>query len=1092
MAKETTRPLKVFLCHASGDKPQVRALYKRLVAEGVDAWLDQEKLLPGQDWRVEIPRAVRVADVVVVCLSNKSITKEGYIQKEIKFALDVADEKPEGAIFIIPARLEDCPVPDKLSRWHWVDLFEENGYAKLLRSLKKDADSVGAIIGLAPMEESDEERDRKIEQLYTEGLAAYYTEDWDRACQRFQLILRERPNHRNALEKLEEAELQRDLSKLYLQATQASQAGNWQVAIQTLDELLKKKPDYRDSAQLLRSVRQQKQLNDLYTEAKKLHAAEKWQAVLKVFQQIAALEPAYPDPKGLLPSAQKEAAELKRLADLNELYSQGIHKMDAGEWYEARSLLEQVHKAQTGFLDTERLLRKVENEILKIEEGRKREAQVQVLYEQARKLSRAGQWGKALTQIEEILKLDKHFADSDGIAEKAKAELEREEQKAQQRMEVAALYAESVSLLEAKKYQEALEKWNEVQAVDPKYKDTARVTVIARRKLDELSRPEATGQSWSKMMTDWLKLEANISADREMLIEKLLLVSFVAAVIIHELWARAQGWFHVWEWESVNIHVLRFVVSALEGGPYGAVVAFALSRTIYNWQLKHSLTVIVGWALVFGVFWLSGGFFDVNSITALSFSGLATAVAIKWAKPATSLLSIIIILVGWAMAWWVGQTLGGHLSSIYVVDYYTVGNALSILLGLLFTFGIQIEESWEVLKTAFFGALGFAVGNYVSNQAVFALLPSETVIANLVVHFVWGFIGGAILESPSRDTRRILLSAGLCGAGLLSGNFVYSVGVPYELPLGGIGLGLGLGMLLRRASAIGVLVVLGAGVDAFTSIDPYWQILVRGGLIGLVIGYGYGYMRKAKPLENKLRLVITKPIWIGIVGFIAIAAVFLFIMLSEQYREREIAWSNAMTCQSVASGIEIRPSIESPWLRNETTVDGKLTTAQEWSDAVCLNLSLIEKHIGPAAIASRWWIKNDAVWLYLLARVPVTELEGHGAYIDYFWGQYVPPWEHSDFGTVGRDNQTFDGYGYDDMNWKEDVLAAPPGQNNVQGKASQDTSYYWFEFRKTLNSGEAYDWAWGPGDIVEADLLIGIYDQTTFFERYIQLHLGSP
>src|SRR5512141_2031996 len=110
MADETKKPLKVFLCHASGDKPVVRELYKRLIAEGEDAWLDQEKLLPGQDWRLEIPRDVRDADVVVICLSNKSITKEGYVQREIKSALDIAEEKPEGAIFLIPARLEDCIV----------------------------------------------------------------------------------------------------------------------------------------------------------------------------------------------------------------------------------------------------------------------------------------------------------------------------------------------------------------------------------------------------------------------------------------------------------------------------------------------------------------------------------------------------------------------------------------------------------------------------------------------------------------------------------------------------------------------------------------------------------------------------------------------------------------------------------------------------------------------------------------------------------------------------------------------------------------------------------------------------------------------
>lgn len=60
------RPLKVFLCHAHTDRVAVRALYVRLKKDGVDAWLDKEKLLPGADWELEIRKAVREADVVVV------------------------------------------------------------------------------------------------------------------------------------------------------------------------------------------------------------------------------------------------------------------------------------------------------------------------------------------------------------------------------------------------------------------------------------------------------------------------------------------------------------------------------------------------------------------------------------------------------------------------------------------------------------------------------------------------------------------------------------------------------------------------------------------------------------------------------------------------------------------------------------------------------------------------------------------------------------------------------------------------------------------------------------------------------------------
>ncbi|OGC81535.1 MAG: hypothetical protein A2V81_03885 [Candidatus Abawacabacteria bacterium RBG_16_42_10] len=56
---ETKRPLKVFLCHAHSDAATVRDLYLRLIRGGVDAWLDKEKLIPGQDWEMEIRKAVR-------------------------------------------------------------------------------------------------------------------------------------------------------------------------------------------------------------------------------------------------------------------------------------------------------------------------------------------------------------------------------------------------------------------------------------------------------------------------------------------------------------------------------------------------------------------------------------------------------------------------------------------------------------------------------------------------------------------------------------------------------------------------------------------------------------------------------------------------------------------------------------------------------------------------------------------------------------------------------------------------------------------------------------------------------------------------
>ena len=154
-------PLRVFLCHSSQDKPAVRELYHRLRDEGLEPWLDEENLLPGQNWQEEIPKAVQSSDAVIVFLSNNSVSKAGYVQKEIKYALDIADEQPEGAIFIIPLRLEKCEVPNRLRHLHYVDWFDEAGYKRLKRALQKR---------IKELQESDKTLNRSSEPAYSPSI----------------------------------------------------------------------------------------------------------------------------------------------------------------------------------------------------------------------------------------------------------------------------------------------------------------------------------------------------------------------------------------------------------------------------------------------------------------------------------------------------------------------------------------------------------------------------------------------------------------------------------------------------------------------------------------------------------------------------------------------------------------------------------------------------------------------------------------------------------------------------------------------------------------------------------------------------------
>ena len=127
--------MQVFLCHSSTDKPVVTEIYHWLRVQGFWPWLDVESLVPGQDWAYEIHRAIYESGVVVVLLSQESVTRTGFVQREIRVALDAALERPEDQVFVIPARLEPCAVPLRLRHLHTVDLFVQGGYDRLLNGL---------------------------------------------------------------------------------------------------------------------------------------------------------------------------------------------------------------------------------------------------------------------------------------------------------------------------------------------------------------------------------------------------------------------------------------------------------------------------------------------------------------------------------------------------------------------------------------------------------------------------------------------------------------------------------------------------------------------------------------------------------------------------------------------------------------------------------------------------------------------------------------------------------------------------------------------------------------------------------------------
>jgi hypothetical protein len=136
MPMKLSKQIQIFLLHARQDEKPVRRLYRRLLREGADVWLDQEKLLPGQDWAFEIRKAIHRSDVALVCLSKQFNQHGGFRHEELRLALEKAASLSDGTIFLIPVRLEPCELPETLCRWQCLDLFKADGYKRLIHVLR--------------------------------------------------------------------------------------------------------------------------------------------------------------------------------------------------------------------------------------------------------------------------------------------------------------------------------------------------------------------------------------------------------------------------------------------------------------------------------------------------------------------------------------------------------------------------------------------------------------------------------------------------------------------------------------------------------------------------------------------------------------------------------------------------------------------------------------------------------------------------------------------------------------------------------------------------------------------------------------------
>ncbi len=110
--------IRVFICHASEDKPNARAIATHLRELGTEVWFDEWEIRVGDSIVQKIAGALGVATHLVILLSQYSVSKP-WVLKEFSSAL--MRQLRDNSVTVLPIRLDESAVPPLLADIRYAD-----------------------------------------------------------------------------------------------------------------------------------------------------------------------------------------------------------------------------------------------------------------------------------------------------------------------------------------------------------------------------------------------------------------------------------------------------------------------------------------------------------------------------------------------------------------------------------------------------------------------------------------------------------------------------------------------------------------------------------------------------------------------------------------------------------------------------------------------------------------------------------------------------------------------------------------------------------------------------------------------------------
>jgi hypothetical protein len=530
MTTEAQEPLRIFCSYSHNDEKHLNDLrewLRGLERQGLIEWWHDREITPGWEWEEAIDKSLGAADIILFLVTSDFMASDYVYEKEIGRALDRHDRDEVRAIPIIvrPAlwkrtpfgRLQALPKDAKpITTWPnqdeaWLDVAE--GIQRAVEKLWVERQQRAAA----------KERYRKAVE---EAWANNYLSDADTRQLDFlvsslglrgdtvaeieRLVMGD--TKQAILERQElaakEQEREERLKSLYDQAHELYQKQEWQAVVDVFAQIHREDPTYPDDDGLLTSAHEALQIAKKRAEA--------------LSQYRKGVESAWADEK-------LDGGEVETLRDLAANLQLGsnqtgqIEREVIGDTKEAiledqkRTARERYHKAvkeawadnHLSDADVERLgalaselnlstgtAADIERDIMdttkeatleyqeqvsreKERQDRERQDRLDELHDRARRSRQKEDWQAVVDVFEEIRAEESDYPDHEGLLASAREALEAQELTHR----VAAVYAEGQRHMDAREWQLALECFEDVQRLNPEYRDTEEQLARVRREL---------------------------------------------------------------------------------------------------------------------------------------------------------------------------------------------------------------------------------------------------------------------------------------------------------------------------------------------------------------------------------------------------------------------------------------------------------------------------------------------------------------------------------------------------------------------------------------------------------------------------------